>query len=72
MDRFANPFPAATRGKFSYHFHLLHLSVSHANFYVGEDMVSEAQDQDMGAGWVRKVGEERVARGSNRVERVGK
>lgn len=50
MDRFANPFPAATRGKFSYHFHLLHLSVSHANFYVGEDMVSEAQDQDMGAG----------------------
>lgn len=71
MDRFANPFPAATRGKFK-HFHLLHLSVSHVNFYVGEDMVSEAQAQDTGAGQVRKVGEERVARGSNRVERVGK
>ena len=27
---------------------------------------------DMGAGQVRKGGEERVARGSNRVERVGK
>ena len=35
-------------------------------------MVSEAQAQDIGAGQVQKVGEERVARGSNRVERVGK
>lgn len=51
---------------------LLHLSVSHSNFYVGEDMVSEAQAQDTGVGQVRKVGEERVARGSNRVEMAGK
>ena len=35
-------------------------------------MVSEAQAQDTGAGQVWKVGEERVARDSNRVERVGK
>ena len=34
--------------------------------------MSGAQAQDMGAGQVRKVGEERVARGSKRVERVGK
>jgi len=38
---------------------------------MGEDVVSEAQE-DTGAGQVWKVGEERVARGSNRVERVGK
>ena len=35
-------------------------------------MVSEAQAQDTGVGQVWKVGEERMARGSNRVEMVGK
>ena len=35
-------------------------------------MVSEVQAQDTGAGQVWKVGEERMARGSDRVERVGK
>ena len=35
-------------------------------------MVSEAQAQDTGVGQVRKVGEERMARGSDRAERVGK